>query len=90
MLWGLVVLGACVECLVGSEPGSPRAVPESKPDGISSGELVERYAYTGNWFEFAYTLEDHGLVGHEWKANFLWNVDGGLQQRFGYDDEWKP
>ena len=22
----------------------------------------------------------------EWKANVLWNIDGGLQQRFGYDD----
>ena len=39
---------------------------------------------------FATRLEDHGLkLGVEWKANFLWNVDGGLQQRFGYDDEFK-
>ena len=22
----------------------------------------------------------------EWKANVLWNIDGGPQQRFGYDD----
>ena len=22
----------------------------------------------------------------EWKANVLWNIDGGLQQRFGYND----
>ncbi len=48
-----------------------------------------KYA-TGNWFGARDTLVDHGLTfGGEWKANFLWNVDGGLQQRFGYDDEWK-
>lgn len=48
-----------------------------------------KYA-TGSWFGFRDTLEDHGVkLGGEYKANFLWNVDGGLQQRFGYDDEWK-
>ncbi|PTX96286.1 hypothetical protein DB345_10905 [Spartobacteria bacterium LR76] len=48
-----------------------------------------KYA-TGNWFGVRDTLEEHGLkLGGEWKANFLWNVDGGLEQRFGYDDEWK-
>ena len=45
---------------------------------------------TGNWFGVRDTLEDHGVtLRGEYKANFLWNVDGGLQQRFGYDDEWK-
>lgn len=45
---------------------------------------------TGNWFGARDTLIDHGVtLSAEWKANFLWNVDGGLQQRFGYDDEWK-
>ena len=40
-----------------------------------------KYA-TGNWFGVRDTLEEHGLkLGVEWKANFLWNVDGGLQQR---------
>src|SRR4051812_3474118 len=48
-----------------------------------------KYA-TGNWFGFRDTLEDYGVkLGVEWKANFLWDVDGGLQRRFGYDDEWK-
>ncbi len=48
-----------------------------------------KYA-TGNWFGVRDTLTEHGLtLSGEWKANFLWNVDGGLQQRFGYDDEWK-
>lgn len=45
---------------------------------------------TGNWFGVRDTLEDRGVkIGVDWKGNFLWNVDGGLQQRFGYDDEWK-
>ena len=48
-----------------------------------------KYA-TGNWFGVRDTLEDRGVkLGVEWKANFFWNVDGGLQNRFGYDDEWK-
>jgi len=48
-----------------------------------------KYA-SGNWFGVRDTLEEHGLkLGVEWKANFLWNVDGGKEQRFGYDDEWK-
>ncbi|MEO8205858.1 MAG: carbohydrate porin, partial [Chthoniobacterales bacterium] len=48
-----------------------------------------KYA-TGTWFGGRNILEDHGVtLSGEWKANLLWNVDGGLQQRFGYDDEWK-
>lgn len=48
-----------------------------------------KYA-TGNWFGVRDTLEDRGVkLGVEWKANFLWNADGGLQHRFGFDDEWK-
>lgn len=48
-----------------------------------------KYA-TGDWFGVRDTLEDRGVkLGVEWKANFLWNVDGGLDQRFGFDDEWK-
>ncbi len=48
-----------------------------------------KYA-TGNWFGARDVLEDHGLKFNvDWKANFLWNVDGGIQNGFGYDDEWK-
>lgn len=48
-----------------------------------------KYA-TGNWFGVRDALTEQGLtLGCEWKGNFLWNVDGGVQQRFGYDDEWK-
>lgn len=45
---------------------------------------------TGNWLGARDALVDRGVtLSGEWKANFLWNADGGLQQRFGYDDEWK-
>jgi len=45
---------------------------------------------TGNWFGVRDVLEDRGVtIATDWKANLLWNVDGGLQKRFGYDDEWK-
>ena len=45
---------------------------------------------TGDWFGFRNTLEDHGLtLGGEIKGNFLAIVDGGLQQRGGYDQEIK-
>lgn len=48
-----------------------------------------KYA-TGNWFGVRDTLADHGVVfGIEWKANFLGIVDGGLEQRGGFDQEWK-
>ncbi|MEI6035359.1 MAG: carbohydrate porin [Verrucomicrobiae bacterium] len=48
-----------------------------------------KYA-TGNWFGARETLVDHGVAfSGEWKANFLWDVGGGLEQRFGYDDELK-
>lgn len=48
-----------------------------------------KYA-TGSWFGARDWLDDHGVkFGAGWKANFLWNVDGGLEQRGGYDDEWK-
>lgn len=48
-----------------------------------------KYA-TGDWLDFRDVLEDHGVrLGAEWKANILFNVSGGLQQRGGYDDEFK-
>jgi carbohydrate-selective porin OprB len=48
-----------------------------------------KYA-TGDWLGARQVLADRGVTfSGEWKANFLWNVDGGLQQRFGYDDELK-
>lgn len=73
---------------------SLQAGETSPPPADSGPSALEewwsgKYA-TGNWFGVRDTLEDRGVkIGVEWKANFLWNVDGGLQQRFGYDDEWK-
>lgn len=48
-----------------------------------------KYA-SGTWLGERERLVDRGVtVSGEWKANFLWNVDGGLAQQFGYDDEFK-
>ena len=48
-----------------------------------------KYA-TGNWFGLRDTLADRGLTFQgTYKANFLGIVSGGLQQRFGYDDEFR-
>jgi len=45
---------------------------------------------TGNWFGVRDTLEDHGLtLSGSWRGNFLGIVDGGLQQRGGFDEEIK-
>lgn len=46
-----------------------------------------RYA-TGDWFGARKTLEDHGIRFRAgWRANFLAIVDGGVQQRGGFDQE---
>ena len=71
-----------------------QAAQQANPESSASTSALESWWdgkwASGNWFGFRDTLEDHGLkLGAEWKANFLWNVDGGLQQRFGYDDEFK-
>lgn len=43
---------------------------------------------TGNWFGIRNTLEDNGVDFRvAWRANFLAIVDGGLQQRGGFDQE---
>ena len=48
-----------------------------------------KYA-TGNWFGVRDTLAKYGLtLGGEIKGNFLAIVDGGLDQRTGYDQEIK-
>lgn len=76
---GLALIG-----LVGTFGATPAKAGNSFSDWWEG-----KYA-TGNWFGARNSLADHGVaVTGEWKANFLWNVDGGLQQRFGYDDEFK-
>lgn len=48
-----------------------------------------KYA-SGDWLGARTFLSDRGLVfGIEWKANILGIVNGGLQQRGGFDEEWK-
>lgn len=90
VVFGLVALGLAWGFPVGVRAGQLSAASEPK-EGSSALEAWWNGKYaSGNWFGVRDTLEDHGLkLGVEWKANFLWNVDGGLQQRFGYDDEWK-
>ncbi|HEY5743460.1 MAG TPA: hypothetical protein VIS99_13060, partial [Terrimicrobiaceae bacterium] len=41
---------------------------------------------SGNWLGARDILEEEGVTLRvEWKAIALWNVDGGLEQRFGYN-----
>lgn len=85
--------------------GLSLALAAGLPTGLQAGKTITveaagnpshleewwngKYA-SGGWFGTRDTLEDQGIkLGVEYKANFLWNVAGGLQQRFGYDDEWK-
>jgi porin len=89
VLWGLVVLGFAWSA-VAVQAGQSSSVSESRKTGSALESWWNGKYASGNWFGVRDTLEDHGLkLGMEWKANFLWNVDGGLQRRFGYDDEWK-
>ncbi len=87
--WIGLTLGLAVSVISTLQAGET-PTPE---EGASPSSVEEwwngKYA-TGDWFGVRDTLEDRGVkLGVEWKANFFWNLDGGLQQRFGYDDEWK-
>ncbi len=43
---------------------------------------------TGNWWGVRDTLADHGIVPTvSWRANLLGNLDGGLNQGVGFDEE---
>jgi len=70
------------------------AVTETTTSSEDSPSALEswwngKYA-TGNWFGLRDTLVDHGVtIGGEWKANYLAIVNGGLQQRGGFDEELK-
>jgi carbohydrate-selective porin OprB len=83
-VWGLV-WGIALQVQAGQQVSPEARASTSALESWWDGKWA-----SGNWFGFRDTLEDHGLkLGVEWKANFLWNVDGGLQRRFGYDDEFK-
>jgi len=84
-LFAGILLGASL-----AHAGSVTPPPEETSSPSLLAEWWEGKYATGNWFGVRDVLEDRGVkIGVEWKANLLWNVDGGLQQRFGYDDEWK-
>ena len=90
VFWSLVALAVAWGAPLGIQAGQPGAISESEPKRSALESWWNGKYASGNWFGVRDTLEDHGLkLGVEWKANFLWNVDGGLEQRFGYDDEWK-
>ena len=90
VFWNLVALAVAWGAPLGIQAGQPGAISESEPKRSALESWWNGKYASGNWFGVRDTLEDHGLkLGVEWKANFLWNVDGGLEQRFGYDDEWK-
>lgn len=77
-----IAKGLVLSALVGT-------IAVAKAENHFSDWWEGKYA-TGNWFGVRDTLVDRGVaLSGEWKANFLWNADGGVQQRFGYDDEWK-
>lgn len=82
-------------CVVLSLAGfAPLVAGAAEEDALEKKSFVSEwwggeYA-TGSWLGVRDTLAGRGLsIAVEWKSNFLWNVDGGLQQRFGYDDEWR-
>ncbi|MEO6848766.1 MAG: carbohydrate porin [Chthoniobacterales bacterium] len=75
---------ATLAIFVGS--GTASAEPQEEKSAISewwNGPLA-----SGNWLGLRDTLEDRGIyfTGH-WRGNFLAIVDGGLQQRGGFDEE---
>lgn len=86
---GLAAFGLAWGFPLGAQAGQT-SPSEPKAEASALAQWWNGKYGSGNWFGVRDTLEDHGLnLRIEWKANFLWNVDGGLQQRFGYDDEWK-
>jgi porin len=84
-----LALGLAAAATSGLQAGETSTTQvESSPSALEEW-WNGKYA-SGDWFGVRDTLEEHGVkLGVEWKANFLWNVAGGLQDRFGYDDEWK-
>lgn len=78
----------------GMQPSIAQAGQTSSSNQKSLSSPIEqwwngKYA-TGNWFGLRDGLEDRGLnLGASWRANFLGVVSGGIQQRAGFDEEFK-
>ena len=86
---GLALSLAFLAAFANVQAGQATSVESTNNSSVLEDWWNGKHA-TGNWLGVRDTLEDHGVnLGVEWKANFFWNADGGLQQRFGYDDEWK-
>ncbi|MCX7869409.1 MAG: carbohydrate porin, partial [Terrimicrobiaceae bacterium] len=70
--------------------GSPAALePAAPPTGQTAWEKWwdGRYA-SGDWLGLRGSLEDRGIQFRvNWRANYLAIVDGGLEQRGGFDQE---
>ncbi|HEY5814514.1 MAG TPA: hypothetical protein VIT23_17900, partial [Terrimicrobiaceae bacterium] len=85
LLW---VLGLSARSAQTVTPGSARSqLP--RVQSISEWWWDAEYG-SGNWLGARDILQEEGVTLRvEWKAIALWNVDGGLEQRFGYNDEYK-
>lgn len=78
----------------GMQPSIAQAGQTSSSNQKSLASPIEQWwngKYgTGNWFGLRDGLEDRGLnLGASWRANFLGVVSGGIQQRAGFDEEFK-
>lgn len=70
-------------------PAGKAAVAEaSPPEGSALADWWNGSYATGNWWGVRDTLADHGIVPTvSWRANLLSNLDGGLSQGTGFDEE---
>lgn len=77
---------AILVSLIVISPRTASAESEAK-ESLLSEWWNGRYA-SGNWFGLRDTLEDRGINFRvNWRGNFLAIVDGGLQQRGGFDQQ---
>ncbi|CAN5637252.1 carbohydrate porin [soil metagenome] len=89
------ILGLAAGFLLGAFPAGIQAgqtvtTTTEKPSESPLNQWWNGKYASGNWFGLRDTLEDHGLnLGASWRANFLGIVDGGTQQRAGFDEEFK-
>lgn len=73
-----------------TRPAGKATVAETSPaiEGSALADWWNGSYATGNWWGVRDTLADHGIVPSVfWKANFLGNLNGGLSQDVGFDEE---
>lgn len=86
--WNFILLALAGITLI--HPGRAWARnPSGSPDKESWPQQWWSGKYgSGDWFGVRESLSDRGIDFHaNWRANFLAIVDGGLQQRGGFDEE---